>query len=290
VRLSPHTAQASDNVPARYDPARLRRPTTPLRQDAVAPLALGSTWALLAAVPATDVITVAAVAPAKGHYTPADLSASLPESGWLTLSRPPTPQGSLPAFAWGDVAWRRNPYPTHYRPAFAFSLISYPQPRRLVLRLAFPEGGLRAYHVALLKPRGLGPACTPVARHLRRVGPSHPDLATYLLVQAYQHLWLVPHHDANGSSPGLTIPRTARPQPPGAGSRGPGSRPRRHPKGEDTFFRGLRTPPLPGTHASVADRWQNSGCCHLLSEEQHSFSDTLVSQADNVGQALIVLF
>src|SRR5262245_37380886 len=57
-------------------------------------------------------------------------------------------------------------------------------------------GGLRAYHVALLKPRGLGPARTPVARRLRRVSSEHPDLATYLLVQAYQHLWLVLCDDA----------------------------------------------------------------------------------------------
>ena len=39
--------------------------------------------------------------------------------------------------------------------------------------------------------------------------------------------------------------------------------------------RGLH-PPLPGTHASIGDCWQNSGCCHLLYEKQHSFSDTLV--------------
>ena len=48
---------------------------------------------------------------------------------------------------------------------------------------------------------------------------------------------------------------------------------------EGTFFRGLRTTPLPGTHASVGDCWQNSGYCHLLLEEQYSFSDTLVSHA-----------
>jgi hypothetical protein len=41
--------------------------------------------------------------------------------------------------------------------------------------------------------------------------------------------------------------------------------------------RGLRTPPLPGTHASVGDCWQNSRCCHPLPEEQHSPSDTRVS-------------
>ena len=79
---------------------------------------------------------------------------------------------------------RLNPYPAHYRPAFACSPVLYPQPHRLTLRLAFPEGGLRAYHVAPLKPRGLGPASTPVARRLRRVSSEHPNLATYLLVQA----------------------------------------------------------------------------------------------------------
>src|SRR4029079_8191277 len=36
------------------------------------------------------------------------------------------------------------------------------------------------------------------------------------------------------------------------------------PRDEDTLSRGLRTPPLPGTHASVGDCWQNSKCCHLL--------------------------
>jgi len=45
--------------------------------------------------------------------------------------------------------------------------------------------------------------------------------------------------------------------------------------------RGLRTPPLPGTHASVGDCWQNSRCWHLLNEEQHSFSDTLVSHPND---------
>src|SRR5262249_13105557 len=54
--------------------------------------------------------------------------------------RPPTPQGSLPAFARGDVAVRLNPCPAHYSPAFASSLILYPQPHRLALRFAFPRG------------------------------------------------------------------------------------------------------------------------------------------------------
>ena len=49
------------------------------------------------------------------------------------------------------------------------------------------------------------------------------------------------------------------------------------PQDEDTLCRGLRTSPLPGRHASVGDCWQNSRCCHLHYEEQHSFNDTLVS-------------
>jgi hypothetical protein len=36
------------------------------------------------------------------------------------------------------------------------------------------------------------------------------------------------------------------------------------PRDEGTLSRGLRTPLLPGTHASVGDCWQNSKCCHLL--------------------------
>jgi hypothetical protein len=57
--------------------------------------------------------------------------------------------GSQPAFAWGNVGLPRNPYLTHYRPAFASSTILYPQTHRLALQLAFPEGDLRAYHVPL---------------------------------------------------------------------------------------------------------------------------------------------
>src|ERR1051326_8549371 len=40
----------------------------------------------------------------------------------------------------GDVAGRLNPYPAHYRPAFACSLLLYPPPPGLALRLAFPAG------------------------------------------------------------------------------------------------------------------------------------------------------
>src|SRR5262249_1829379 len=53
----------------------------------------------------------------------------------------------------------------------------------------------------------------------------------------------------------------------GAGCRGMGSRSWRHPKGVMVRSpEGSAPPPLPGTHASVADCWQNSRCWHLLSK------------------------
>jgi hypothetical protein len=57
------------------------------------------------------------------------------------------------------------------------------------------EGELRAYHVPLECQSGLGLAPSPVARRLRQVSSEHLNLATYLLVQAYQHLWLVLSND-----------------------------------------------------------------------------------------------
>ncbi len=40
----------------------------------------------------------------------------------------------------GVMLLARNPYPSHYSPAFAFSTILYPQPIRVTLRLAYPYG------------------------------------------------------------------------------------------------------------------------------------------------------
>ena len=43
---------------------------------------------------------------------------------------------------------------------------------------------------------------------------------------------------------------------------------------EDTLSRGLRTPPLPATHASVGDCWQNSRCRHLLYRKSNTLPAT----------------
>jgi len=88
----------------------------------------------------------------------------------------------------------RNPYPAHYRPAFASSLVSYPLPHQRLLRGTYPKGRQGAYHVPQVYPGRLGPASSPVVRHLRAASSERRSLPTYLLVPAYQHLWLVIHN------------------------------------------------------------------------------------------------
>jgi hypothetical protein len=155
-------------------------------------------------------ISVAEAAPAKVIATsPTYLRRSLRR--FVDCSRPSTPEGSQPAFAWGDLATPIRSITD--RPSLAPSSCTR-SPIGSPCGSLSPKGGLRAYHVASLKPRGLGPASTPVARHLRRGSSEPPDLATCLLAQACQHLWLVLGDDADGGSPGLTIPRTPGPRPP----------------------------------------------------------------------------
>src|SRR2546425_2747516 len=70
----------------------------------------------------------------------ADISALLPESvgqGSLVTEDQREVSRLSPR---GDVARRLNPYPLHYSAAFACSLLLYPPPHRLALRLAFPDG------------------------------------------------------------------------------------------------------------------------------------------------------
>ena len=88
-----------------------------------------------------------------------------------------------------------NSYPPHHRMAFASSSIPYPHP------YGSPHGllsqreryGLTTFRTSNLDD--LGSAYPPVARHLRKMMGEHLLLATYLLVQACQPLWLVGSHD-----------------------------------------------------------------------------------------------
>ena len=89
-----------------------------------------------------------------------------------------------------------NPYPSHYKMAFAFSSILYLLLHRLALRPSYPcMGKQQAYHVPLEYLPGLGLAFLPVVLQLRQVNTKHLHLTTYLLVQASQHLWLVSFND-----------------------------------------------------------------------------------------------
>ena len=109
--------------------------------------------------------------------------------------RAETPDGSLPACAEDHVASRLNPYPPHDKAAFAYSILLYPQPYRLALRLTFPKGrttGLpRSVSVPTWGRSGLSAGGLP----LRPVTLAHRFLTPYLLVQASQHFPLVSHHD-----------------------------------------------------------------------------------------------
>ena len=71
---------------------------------------------------------------------------------WLVrLSRNERPNGSLPAFAWDNVALRLDPYPLHYKAAFAYSILLCPQSIGFLLRFTYPlRGELRVYHVSFI--------------------------------------------------------------------------------------------------------------------------------------------
>src|SRR5262245_35031376 len=94
--------------------------------------------------------TTSGAAPAS--VAAADISACLPESVGQGSLVTEDPREVCPLARGVMSPGRLNPYPAHYRPAFACSLIPYPLSLRLTLRWAFPSrcqpwGGRRAYHV-----------------------------------------------------------------------------------------------------------------------------------------------
>src|SRR5262249_17504327 len=100
------------------------------------------------------------------------------------LSRASTPEGSLPACAWGDV-------PTPLRPITGRLSLAPSSSTRCPSRASYDSpccleaAGQRAYHVPQVKHTGgLGRVSAPVVRHLRRGSSEPPDLTTCLLAQA----------------------------------------------------------------------------------------------------------
>jgi hypothetical protein len=97
-------------------------------------LALPDTWTLLRGSQHTEPLEAA---PASALHA-ADISALLPQVGLPTVHVRQHPREVCRLTPWGDVAQGRNPYPAHYRSAFACSLVLYPPPGRRALRCAFP--------------------------------------------------------------------------------------------------------------------------------------------------------
>ncbi len=124
VIVSHHTAQAWNNAPWQHavDPIGLGGTSTILPQSQL-PIGLGG-----------------GSRTSSGHCGRADISASLPDAGWLSVLVRPHRGEVCRLSPWGHIALRLNPYPSHYRTAFACSPILCPQPHRHALWFAFPEG------------------------------------------------------------------------------------------------------------------------------------------------------
>jgi hypothetical protein len=140
-------------------------------------------------------------------------------------------------------------------------------------QVALP-GRRRAYHVPPLSPCGLGRASPPVVRRLRRRSSEPPDLTTYLLVQAIQHLALGLCDDVYQRF--TYVDRTTQswfPTPWMLGVAALASRPRLPSVQEEaTLFRELRTPRFPVTRVPVGYCGQHRRSCH--SEESMTVTAT----------------
>ena len=86
-----------------------------------------------------------------------------------------------------------NPYPPHYRMAFASSILPYPHAYRFTLRFTFPCGRRTGLPCSVsVTTNGVGALCPPVALlPMTRKRESPCTRYSALLAQACQHLWLV---------------------------------------------------------------------------------------------------
>jgi hypothetical protein len=189
-------------------------------------LALQATWTLLSGSRHTEPLEAA---PARALRS-ADLSALLPQVGWPTVHVRQHQREVCRLSPRGDLAWRRNPYPAHYRPAFACSLLLYPPPSRLALRHAFPAGrptrkttGLpRSVAIAVWgRPRLFAGGAPSAPADKGAAGPDHMPFWP----KRVSILRLLDMTTFNSASPGLTCPHDPSSRPRDAGSRGQDSRP-----------------------------------------------------------------
>ena len=97
----------------------------------------------------------------------------------------------------GVMLPERNPYPLDYGGAFACSTVLCPRPRPSTLQCLYPIGKDMGYHVPRTYDKWMGKV-PPIRRWRYCLREQKTQLlcrATYLLVQAYQHVWLGCHHD-----------------------------------------------------------------------------------------------
>ena len=107
------------------------------------------------------------------------------------------PDGRQPACAWGDVARGRNPSPSHYRTAFASSILPFPHMYRLALRLAFPGGRRTGLPCSVSVTYGWVRRALSTGSVTAHDKEWESPCTRYsaLLAQACQHLWLVVFDD-----------------------------------------------------------------------------------------------
>ena len=223
VRLSPHTAQASQ-----------RLLTEPGRTSLPARYSLAASTSRLI------------------HYARQSL-----RSGRIDryFSRDETPDGSQPAFAEDDTVpiCFITKQPSLAPSSFTRHPIGLPYGS-----LSLP-GERRVYHVPPLYPHGLGLASTPGVLHLRPVTLEHRFLTPYLLVQASQHFPLVSHHDGCRPFTCVDLPMPSSLPTTSVLVVATSA----HAlvttlADEATWSQQLRTPPLPVTHVLVGYCWQNN--------------------------------
>src|SRR5262245_7266356 len=170
--VSTHAAQALNNAPARYDRAQLRWPTTPLTGRGC-PIGLGVNLDVTATGPATE---IGGGRTSEDRYDPADRSALPPEAGWLSVHGRQHPR-DVSSLSRGVMS---QPLSGPLQAGLRFLPRPLPAAPSAHLTAGLPsreDDGLTTLHRR--NPRGLGPALTPVALHLRRMSLQHPDLATY---------------------------------------------------------------------------------------------------------------
>jgi len=151
------------------------------------PIGFGVDLDVTTAVPATELPAVVGAAPATA-VTAAPTFLLCPLRRLADGSRPPTPEGSLPACAWGDVATPIQPITD--RPSLAPSSFTRCPIRSSYDFLCCPRAaGQRAYHVPQVEPYGwfrsrLSAGGTPSAPGKFGIpGPDHMPFGPSLISQ-----------------------------------------------------------------------------------------------------------